>query len=242
MKFLNNPAFTILIGTLIGLLIRTLAINNDLSDLPISVNWIIIILMIIMILLLGIVLNKINDVQESQESVHSDLLNGFKVITPDEGSKFAAQLMEDVTITRIIGTARQDSIDKQKHEVASKYWTSCEKRFSKNKHVIYKRITSTQLTPAFKNHLSKCFTEAEKNNHNIGVALIDNIDLVLSYQVFDDKGILLIVDNVRVEGLKDNALMFWSTNPITIRTFTKHFDNAWSKLTPISNNQTFSQI
>lgn len=168
---------------------------------------------------------------------------GFSMITNvDDGSEFAAIKVKQASIIRVIGTARQHVVEQLEQKPATSYLRETENRFKQKKKIIYRRITTKDLSNAFFNHLVNLFDLAQQNNHTIEISLVPNLFTSISYQIFDDKSVLLVVDNDKLSNMKDNAAMFWSTNPQIIDVFTKHFDNAWSKLEQVKSADEFTKI
>lgn len=61
-----------------------------------------------------------------------------------------------------------------------------------------------------KRHLLNCNRIAQSNNNVFDVAYADNFDFNISYQIFDNYGLLLIVDNFINSDYVENALGLWT--------------------------------
>ena len=73
---------------------------------------------------------------------------------------------------------------------------------------------------------------SKSNNHDFKIAFIDSIETTISYQIFDENEVLVIIDTPLIENIRDNALSLLSTNLDIVRSFVLHFETAWETLTP----------
>jgi hypothetical protein len=147
-------------------------------------------------------------------------------------------------VIRVVGTARQDVASSTGTPAASAYLKATESRFASGQPLSYLRITSPQITPYFKEHLTKLFSYSRSNKAiKFEVALTSGLDVAVSYMVFDDDGVLLIVDNEVIGQRQDNQLMLWSAEPEVVKAFKSHFDHAWSTVqNKVQSNAAFQRV
>jgi hypothetical protein len=162
----------------------------------------------------------------------------------DEGSGFASDHVKTARVIRVVGTARQDVASSTGTPAASAYLKATESRFASGQPLSYLRITSPQITPYFKEHLTKLFSYSRSNKAiKFEVALTSGLDVAVSYMVFDDDGVLLIVDNEVIGQRQDNQLMLWSAEPEVVKAFKSHFDHAWSTVqNKVQSNAAFQRV
>jgi len=147
----------------------------------------------------------------------------------NEGSKYAADRVKASNLIRVIGTARQDVLDEVSE--ASDYLRATEERASSEKAFSYLRITSPVLSTSFRHHLLKLFQVFKtKQGGRIEIALESRMDTSVSYMIFDDEELLLIVDNTVFGSVRDNRVMIWSRDRDVVKAFSNHFDHAWNRI------------
>ena len=160
---------------------------------------------------------------------------GFRRIPAAEVSRIAARMMPDVETLRTLGTARQDFLDVD--ESARLYLTETERRVHRKSPFRYYRITSERLRDAFIRHLV-CLLGAADSRHDIQVQLIPNIETTVTYQIFDNAHVLVILDTPYVpDGRRNYAIALMSSDAEIVKAFIAHFDNAWSRRTAITDPQ-----
>ena len=78
-------------------------------------------------------------------------------------------------------------------------------------------------------HVEKCKSLVHGTGHRFECIEIDekNFDFFIAYQIFDDKHLLLIVDNKVLGQYSDNSLCLWTKNKNIIDAFCEHFDDAF---------------
>jgi hypothetical protein len=148
----------------------------------------------------------------------------------NEGSRFASECVKKAETIRVVGTARQDVINGE--NIANSYLKATEERFNSELPLIYRRITSSQITTPFKQHLSKLFeiSKRQGTKNKFEVALAPNLDIAVSYMIFDEASVLIVVDNIHIANVIDNKAMLWSSDVEVVKAFMNHFDQAWDKL------------
>jgi hypothetical protein len=158
--------------------------------------------------------------------------SGFVTILSDidEGSRFAADRVKEARVVRVVGTARQDVVGTAGTAAADAYLKATETRFASGQPLVYMRITSPRLTARFKQHLIQLFDFSRSTTAVKFEVAISELDPAVSYMVFDENGVLLVVDNTILGPVRDNQLMLWSAEPDVVRAFKNHFDQAWSTL------------
>ncbi|MGC2234946.1 MAG: nucleotide-binding protein [Pyrinomonadaceae bacterium] len=177
--------------------------------------------------------NKIRRQLENAVMRRAPGRHGKVTILPNvnEGSLFAAECVKKASTIRVIGTARQDVAGSD--ENADGYLKATEDRFKSGDKLTYMRITSSRITAPFKKHLSQLF-ELSKPNASIRFEIaIDpsNLDVAVSYMVFDEAGVLMAIDNNFMGNRhRDNQLFLWSSDTQVVKAFKEHFDDVWLKL------------
>jgi len=147
----------------------------------------------------------------------------------NDGSKYAAERVGSAKLVRIVGTARQDVLTEV--SAASDYLRATEGRVASGQPFSYLRITSSGLSASFRSHLLTLLQAAKgKVGVRVEVALEERMDASVSYMIFDDLELLLIVDNTVYGSVRDNRLMIWSRDVDVVKAFSDHFDHAWSRL------------
>lgn len=228
---------TTIMGAVLGVIITYFTDNLGLSTSKINIKWIILLfLLALTLLLLSLIFIRINVIKEEQIKLFTDTFYGFRAVE-DDISEFAIRKLRKCSITRIVGTARQESIEKNDEKSASEYLTELEKKISGNKYFVCKRVTSANITSdLFKKHIKRC-VELSANKGNVFEAIyVNQFDFNISYQLFDDTGLLLIVDNLLNKDYLDNSLGLWTENKEIIKAFINRFDYGWEKLKEEINN------
>ena len=145
--------------------------------------------------------------------------------------KEAIQHLEKATFLRVIGSARQDMLALRRLPLMEKYLKVIEAKMLKHdaeRPFFYRRITTQHIKPKFLEHLEACFEISRANGNDIQVVLEQNIDLSITYFIIDSSMIVLNLYTTVDLGVKDNTLLFSSTDQEIIRLFAKHFTEAWS--------------
>lgn len=151
------------------------------------------------------------------------------VISPNDGSVYAASRMKSANRVRIVGTARQDVLIEEVHAAA--YLQATEERVASSSPFSYLRITSKCLSTPFRQHLFRLLQGPKVNaGVRVEIAVEERMDASISYMIFDSDDLLLIVDNPVFGGVRDNRLMVWCGEVDVVRAFADHFDNAWNRL------------
>lgn len=222
---------TTIIGAILGVIITYFTDNLGISSSKVNIKWVILLfLLALTLLLLSLIFIRIETIKEEQIKLFTDTFYGFRAVD-DDISEFAIRRLRKCSITRIVGTARQESIEKNGGKYANDYLSALEKKLKSNKYFVCRRVTSNDITSqTFKNHLKRCKEICESNSNIFEVIYAKQFDFNISYQLFDDEGLLLIVDNLQNNDYLDNSLGLWTENKEIINTFIKRFDYGWEKL------------
>lgn len=151
------------------------------------------------------------------------------LVGTNDGSKYAAHRIRSTNLVRIVGTARQDVLGEVVE--ASDYLRATEERVKLNKPFSYLRITSVALSVPFRQHLFNLLQGPKSvPGVRVEIAVEERLDSAISYMIFDNDELLLIVDNTIFGSVRDNRLMMWSREADIVRAFASHFDTAWNRL------------
>ena len=160
---------------------------------------------------------------------------GFRKVPAAEISKIAARMLPDVGVLRTLGTARQDFLDVD--ESAQLYLHETERRVRRSPPFQYYRITSERLRGAFLDHLTLLLSASDAR-HDIQVQLIPNFETTVTYQVFDNDHVLIILATPQApDGRRDYAVALMSSDKEIVDGFIAHFDAAWSHHPSITDPQ-----
>ena len=158
------------------------------------------------------------------------------VIDKEAISSFATSLVKDSIIIRVIGTARQEAIVNNTSDKvnALAYLKSIEKRLDHDheKHPFtYLRVVPQNIEEPLQKHIDECNNISNRTGNRFELIKLNSkdFDFFVSYQLFDDKHLLLIIDNKVLGQYNDNSLCLWTKNKKIIDVFCKHFDNAFVK-------------
>ncbi len=219
--------FSAVLGVLVTALLTTQ--NRPAPD------WLLFLGLSLVIATVAVLVVKIDDIKRSLPTLIEAANGGVRFISRDEGSMLGAERVLQSSVIRVLGTARQDTIDV--NESARHYLNATEKRVRQRRRPLYyRRITSDVLRPPLVKHLVKLLADGEQSQlSRVQVALIPCIESAISYQVFDETSVLVIVDSPTVPGVRDNSFSFISSDPNIVRAFSNHFDHAWTQLNPLDN-------
>lgn len=221
---------TTIIGAILGVVITYFTDNLGISKNSINIKWIILVMLLAFtLLLLCLIFIRIDTIKTEQIKLFTDTFYGFRAVE-DDISDFAIRKLKNCSITRIVGTARQDSIEKNDLKTAYDYLDCIERKLKGKKHFVCRRITSNEInSTTFKNHIKNCIEITQQNGNSFDVIYVDKFDFSISYQIFDDIGLLLIVDNLINNDYLENAIGLWTENKTIIQAFINRFDYGWGK-------------
>ena len=159
------------------------------------------------------------------------------IASVNKGSTYAAHRLRESSLVRMIGTARQDVLGTQ--QAASDYLRAAEESLANRSPFTYLRITSSELSAPFRQHLTSLFQVSKANSGaRIEIALHERLDTSISYTLFDNEELLLVVDNTVFGSVRDNRLMVMFRDPAVVTAFAEHFDHAWAKSSVKCANKT----
>jgi hypothetical protein len=151
------------------------------------------------------------------------------IVSANDGSSYAASRIRSAKLVRIVGTARQDVIEEVAE--AAGYLHATEERVNSNTPFSYLRITSATLSSPFRQHLFRLLQAPKtKPGIRIEIAVEERMDASISYMIFDNDELLLIIDNTIFGSVRDNRLMVWCGENDIVKAFADHFDHAWNRL------------
>ncbi len=231
-KILNlilHPFVFTFFGALIGVFVKSLILDQNKAELPF---WLIIILLTAFILAMSLIYLKIKDILNRINLLHHHNDANLQFIdTSEEAMLKLIGAISDAEQIRIIGTGRQDVVERMrdKNKIVKKYLGQLEKRIRLKKYLVFKRITSDSINPSFLTHLETCLEYGVKNNHEVGISLVDDIEIAMTYVIVDDRIVVFNLYNKYSEEVSDSSLDFFSTNKLIIRQFIEHFEGYWSK-------------
>lgn len=223
--------FSAVLGVLVTALLTTQ--NRPAPD------WLLFLGLSLVIATVAVLVVKIDDIRRSLPTLIEAANGGVRFVSRDEGSMLGAERVLQSSVVRVLGTARQDIVEVNEH--ARHYLNATEKRVRQQRRPLYyRRITADVLRAPLVSHLEKLLTVSEHSQlSRVQVALIPCIESAISYQVFDDSSVLVIVDSPTVPGVRDNSFAFISADPNIVRAFSRHFDHAWSQLIPLDSSDLF---
>ena len=231
-KLFSNAIPSALVGALLGLWIQEV-VQAKFHEIPIDEIWILVISFLVMTIMITMIFVKLETVKEYQNRVLKDVIDGFVTIDREAISAFASSLVKDSKVVRVIGTARQEAIINNTSDktFALNYLRTLEKRLEHNseKHPFtYLRVIPNNPQEPLQKHIDKCMSLVHDTGHHFECIEIDpkNFDFIIAYQIFDDRHLLLIVDNKVLGRYNDNSLCLWTKNKKIIDAFSERFDDA----------------
>ena len=232
-KLIVNAIISAVLGAVIGSLVTTFA-QLTVENLPINPIYIVLFFAALVTVLTVMILFRIETIEEYRHEIMKDLVDGFIKVDKDTISDFATSLVKKSSFVRVVGTARQDILNNKTKEAGKKYLMSLEEKLNtecKNESdgFTYYRVVPKAIKIPLEKHIVVCMENAEKTGNTFDFKEIESFDFFISYQVFDDTDLLLIVDNRAHTGQRDNALCLWTLNKEIISTFINRFDNAWAE-------------
>ena len=198
---------------------------------------------------------EINDIESRDIEIGEELQrksfyspSGLAVKPIDEALRVCIGLIQDASILRVIGIGRQDKVEYNNIQVMDDYYRAIEERIKKEKENVfhYRRITTQDLKSRFQEHIENSLELSEQNKNVVEVVLRENLYLALTYVIVDQKAMMVNLYTRDEVGIKDNTMVFWSTDYEIIKYFAQHFDDAWRneehKETIVSQLHNFRRI
>jgi len=230
-KLIANTIISAILGAVMGSLL-TMFTDLTIKKLPIDPVYVVLFFALLVTVLVVMILFRIETIEEYRYEIMDDFVNGFIKIDKDSISAFATSLVSHSAVVRVVGTARQDVVAGKLQQTGQTYLKSLEDRLkTKNKNesdkFAYYRVVPKSLKRPLEKHIEECMENASVTGNTFDFKEIESLDFHISYQVFDDTDLLLIVDNRLHTGESDNALCLWTRNKEIINIFINRFDSAW---------------
>lgn len=239
-KVLKSSIFSAILGATMGLLISELVkfpidkIESNPTYMTIFFVGITIFFGVLITVLVLKIMIKIESVEEYRHEVIKSMQHGFIPIEETIISSFATSLVTKSSIVRTLGTARQDVLEVSYEKGARAYLKAFETRTSgrarEDGKFTYLRILPKKPNHKMMIHLNQCKENANRSGNEFDFKVIDESKACISYTIFDDTDLLLILDNEKHSGSSDNVLCLWTRDKKVISPFIKHFDDAWKKI------------
>lgn len=237
-KIVANTIISAIIGAVIGMIVTKLVSDfwGTISPLP---NSFALLVAVFVFAVMAFVFNRIDDHDEFRTEVMQNMSNPLIKINKEVISDFATSLVKRSKYIRVVGVAKQDVLGDEDRRAASKRYLSklenmLTKDYGSEMGFQYYRVVPKRCTEPFKEHFEKCRLNCEIHKKNkFQVIIADNdFDFYISYQIFDQTDMLIIVDNPTTKdpNKDDNALCYWTQDKETIETFTRRFDSAWARV------------
>lgn len=229
-NLIKNSIVSAVFGTLFGILI-TSVVQSIYDKIPFDPIWIVVVCSLMITCLVFLIVFRIDTIKEYNDHIISDVVDSFVTIDKEQISSFATSMVKKASFIRVLGTARQDVVDSV-HNDATTYLSALEKRMSskpsdESKIFKYFRVVPTTAKSSLSQHIKICNENAQKTGNIFSICEIPSFDFYISYQIFDNNDLLLIVDNKSHDKKQDNALCLWTRNKKIIDVFIKRFDDAW---------------
>ena len=223
-----------IISAIVGSII-TMFLQWSIEKIPIKPINIVLLSAVIVIVLSVLILRRIETIEEYRNEIMKDLVDGFIKIDKNTISDFATSLVKKSSFVRVVGTARQDVLTIKTKKAAKEYLLSLEEKLNTecptdSDGFSYYRVVPKTIKPLLEQHIKVCAGNAAKTCNKFGYKEIDNFNFYISYQIFDDTDLLIIIDNREHDGESDNALCLWSRNKQIINVFINRFDDAWKQV------------
>jgi hypothetical protein len=233
-KLINNAIISALLGAVMGSLL-TMFGDLTIKKLPIDPVYVVLFFALLVTVLAVMILFKIETIDEYRYEIMEGFVDGFIKIDNVSTSEFATSLVNKSLVVRVVGTARQDVVAGKLQLAGQIYLKSLEERLntkckSQSTKFIYYRVVPKSLKHPLEAHIEVCMENAGKTGNIFDFKEIESLDFHISYQVFDDTDLLLIVDNRLHTGESDNALCLWTRNKEIIKIFINRFDSAWKSV------------
>jgi hypothetical protein len=145
----------------------------------------------------------------------------------DDISSFAARELASSKVVRVIGTAREDALASNRW--AREYLRETERRV-RGAPIVYRRITSRPRTALFSDHIEALGEIACSHNRDVAIRTAEDLSIAVSYQVFDERLAMIIVDVPHAPERVENGIGVSTTNEALVRALISHFDHAWRTL------------
>ncbi|MCC5581718.1 hypothetical protein IMZ11_39565 [Microtetraspora sp. AC03309] len=224
----SSPIIAGLVGASFGLVLSNLAAARGAGP-P---QWALVGIFLAAIFSAAFVQNKLTSVEVRV----AQLTNAAHLLRVDEqsgGMDIVNGLVQNSRIVRVVGRARQDQLmSPLSHQ--KDYLAATEAAVRTGRLRVYRRITGDELRTLFRGHLERLL-RMRQPGQDVQVALVPEIDLLVSYQVFDRTAAIIGIETSAVPGIRDSTVVFLTYNVEIIDALTAHFDGAWARLTAIAD-------
>jgi len=232
-KLLASAIVSAVLGAVMGSLL-TILTDRAVKGIPVDPLHIVMFFAVLVTALSFLILLRVETVDEYRYEMMKTVVDGFTGIERESISDFAAGLAKEASYVRVVGTARQDVIGRRDSRAGKKYLECLEGRLSRtfaneSGRFNYLRVVPVAVKSVLADHINTCKGNAERTGNVFLSKEVQPFTFYLSYQLFDDTDMLLIVDNESHTGASDNALCLWTRNRSIIAAFIRHFDDAWRK-------------
>jgi hypothetical protein len=228
----NSPIVAGLVGASFGLVLSNL--SNDQKPGP--PRWALMGIFLAAIMSSVFVYNRLASIGKKVDSLQ-DTTDLVRLDRQSGGMDIVFGLVENAKVIRVVGRARQDQLDEPRSSQRN-YLKATESSVKSGQTRVYRRITGDVLRPTFRDHLMRVF-EASKPGQIIEVATVDDIDAMISYQVFDSTAAIVGIETSPVPGVRDSTIVFLTYQADIIEALVAHFDSAWVTLKPHSKVEDF---
>jgi hypothetical protein len=222
----SSPIIAGLVGASFGLVLSNISSSNSAGP-P---QWALMGLFMAAVFAAAFVQNRLANV----EARVSQLTSAAHLLQVDEqsgGMDIVNGLVQNSRIIRVIGRARQDQLmSPLSHQ--KDYLAATETAVKTGELQVYRRVTGDELRTMFRAHLERLL-KARQPGQDVQVAVVPQVDLLISYQVFDRTAAIIGIETAAVPGIRDSTVVFLTYNAEIIDALTAHFDAAWARLTPV---------
>ncbi|GHT51820.1 hypothetical protein AGMMS49982_10310 [Bacteroidia bacterium] len=233
-KFLGTGLLVTLLGIVLGFLLNKI-FEKGLDNISVEVAvYLALFFCVAAVILTTIILYRTETVEEYRYEVTKILGDGFIRIYQDSISEFATTLVTRSKYVRVVGTARQDMVASTSLRSAKDYLLALESKLKNDcsdmaNAFTYLRVVPRTPTAALNQHIANCNSAVVGKCHKFEVKTNLQFPFYVSFQIFDDTDLLVILDNKLPNNKHDNALCLWTRNKEIIEKFIKRFDNAWEE-------------
>lgn len=233
-KIITGLIISSVFGAVIGFVLSFMT-DYTIKNIPINPIYLVLVFSLVAVLLTVIILYRVETVEEYRFEVTKLLGDGFIRIYKESISEFAITLVSRSKYIRVVGTARQDVVAGKSMKGAQNYLQSLEDKLAKPcpdsaNAFTYLRVVPKAPSDEMKAHIDMCTDLASKNGHNFDAKINLHFPFYISFQIFDNTDLLVILDNKDYNKKHDNALCLWSRNKEIIEVFMKRFDDGWEEV------------
>lgn len=217
-----------------GALLTTFT-DMTIKNVPLDPLYVVVFFAVLVTTLSFMILFRIETVDEFRYEVISSMNEGFVSIESESISGFSISLVKKASFVRTVGTARQDVLEQKSERTARGYLKSFETKLNSHpkdgtQKFNYLRVLPKKANHKMSEHIKQCIKNAEKTGNVFNYKQANEFEFYISFTLFDNTDMLLILDNEKHSGDRDNVLCLWSRDQQTITAFINHFDAAWKQI------------